>query len=210
LRLTRLLREWLRVEQCRKDFVVLECERELSYRIGPVALTLRVDRIDRQDDKLVVIDYKTGIPASVNNWAAARITEPQLPIYALALSSAMPTDQIGALVFGKVRLGEARFTGLSATDKFVDRVCGMHHVRGAPFAAFPDWEALLAHWHARIAAVAEEFARGAAGVRDGREGLDHCEVLPLLRLPERDAYRAGLFREPASASSHPHSPRQEY
>lgn len=197
LRLNRLLREWLQAELRRADFVVLECEREIRHQIGPVALTMRVDRIDQQDGKLVVIDYKTGTPGRIQDWAAARITEPQLPIYALALSSAEPAAPVGALVFGKVRLGEARFVGLSATDKFVDRVRGMHHVPGAPFAAFPDWGALQAHWQERIAAVADEFARGVAAVSvDGTNGLDYCEVLPLLRLPEREAYRAGLFMQP--------------
>lgn len=198
LRLTRVLREWLQVEMRRADFTVLECERELRHQIGPVALTLRIDRIDRQDGKLVVIDYKTGIPGSIGNWAAMRITEPQLPIYALALSGAAPGEPVGALVFGKVRLGESRFTGLSATDKFVDRVRGMHKVPGAPFAAFTDWEALQAHWRERIAAVADEFARGVAGTDAGNAGdLAWCEVLPLLRLYERAACQTGFFTQSA-------------
>jgi len=210
LRLVRLLREWLQGEMRRTDFVVVGCERELRHRIGPVDLILRVDRIDEQDGRLVVIDYKTGIPGSIGNWAAARITEPQLPIYALALSGAAPAQQIGALVFGRVRIGSARFVGLSATDRFVDRVRGMHEVPGAPFAAFGDWDALQAHWRDRIAAVADEFARGVAGVRvDGSNGLDYCEVLPLLRLPEREAYCAGLFTQYiGGAGAHPS--RQEY
>ncbi|WBS04100.1 PD-(D/E)XK nuclease family protein [Pseudoduganella sp. SL102] len=209
LRLTRLLREWLQAEICRADFVVLECERELKHQIGPVALTLRIDRIDQQDGKLVVIDYKTGTPGSIHTWAATRIIEPQLPIYALALSNTTPTVQIGALVYGKVRLGESRFLGLSATDNFVDRVRGMHHVRGAPFAAFADWEALQVHWQERIEAVADEFARGMAGVSiDGMNGLDYCEVLPLLRLSEREAYRMGLLNEPVGHGNQPS--RQEF
>jgi probable DNA repair protein len=197
-RLNRLLHEWLEAELGRTDFAVVECEPEIKHQIGPVALTLRIDRIDRQDGKLVVIDYKTGVPAGLNNWAADRITEPQLPVYALALSSASSNERIGALAFGKVRLGESRFTGLSATDNFVKGVRGMHRVAGKPFAAFPDWDALQAHWHARIGAVADEFARGVAAVSlDDTAGLDYCEVLPLLRLPEREACRAGLFAPPA-------------
>lgn len=199
VRLRLLLREWLEAEMRRADFLVVECEREIKHEIGRVGLTLRIDRIDRQDGKLVVIDYKTGVPAGIKNWAAARITEPQLPVYALALSRVSPAGQIGALVFGKVRLGESRFTGLSATDNFVDRVCGMHKVRGAPFAAFPDWDALQAHWHTRIQAVAEEFASGVASVTFAdAAALDYCEVSPLLRLAEREACRAGMFLPPVS------------
>jgi len=192
-RLTRLLREWLAAEMQRSDFTVMECEREVKHAIGPVALTLRIDRIDEQDGQLVVIDYKTGTLANASAWAAARITEPQLPIYALALTSSDAQARVGALVFGKVRLGETRFMGLSATDKFVKGVPGMHAMRGKPFAAFPDWNALQAHWRERIAAIADEFARGAAAVRvEGNAKLEYCDVLPLLRLPERESLRAGL------------------
>jgi probable DNA repair protein len=198
LRLHRILHEWLELEMRRADFVVVECEREIKHRIGRVALTLRIDRIDRQDGKLVVIDYKTGVPPGIRSWAAVRIVEPQLPIYALALSGAASDEQIGALIFGKVGLGDAGFTGLSATDKFVGNVRGMHQVVGKRFVAFPNWNTLQAHWGTRIAAVADEFARGEAAVDlDDTAGLEYCEVLPLLRLPEREACRAGMFKPPA-------------
>jgi exodeoxyribonuclease-5 len=193
LRLTLLLNEWLSMELKRVDFEVVECEREVQYTVGPIALTLRIDRIDRQEDKLVVIDYKTGSQVDTNNWASARITEPQLPIYALVLSGEQPAQQVGALAFGKVRPGESRFTGVSATPKFVAGVQGMHQVRNQCFAAFADWDALQTHWRERIAAIADEFACGHAGVIVNDDtNLDYCEVLPLLRLPEREALRTRL------------------
>jgi exodeoxyribonuclease-5 len=193
LRLSLLLNEWLSVEIRRADFEVIECEREVQYTVGLIALTLRIDRIDQQEGKLVVIDYKTGSQVDTNNWASARITEPQLPIYALVLSGEQPAQQVGALVFGKVRPGESRVTGVSATPKFVVGVQGMHQMRNKCFAAFTDWDALQAHWRERIAAIADEFACGHAGVIVNDDtNLDYCEVFPLLRLPEREALRARI------------------
>jgi exodeoxyribonuclease-5 len=193
VRLRLLINEWLAVELKRGDFEVVECEREVRHTIGRIALTLRIDRIDQQEGKLVVIDYKTGSQVDINNWASARITEPQLPIYALVLSSGQPAQQVGALVFGKVRPGASKFTGVSETQDIVIGVKSMHKMRNAPFAAFADWDALQAHWRDRIAAIADEFAHGHAGVIvDADTNLDYCEVLPLLRLPEREALRARL------------------
>jgi probable DNA repair protein len=200
-RLAELLQEWLERELERADFTVLECEREVRSTVGRIALTLRIDRIDLQDDGAVVIDYKTGSPVDTRNWAAARITEPQLPLYALALSGSDPGHAVAALAFARVRPGETRFAGLSAQGGSVKGVTGMHQARERRFAAFADWNALQDHWRARIGAMAREFADGAAGVAFADAGqLAHCEVLPLLRVPERETLR---LRAAATAAAGP-------
>jgi len=51
---------------------------------------------------------------------------------------------------------------------------------------FPDWIAVITHWRERLHAVAKEVGQGRAGVVFADEAaLQYCEVLPLLRLPER-------------------------
>ena len=62
---------------------------------------------------------------------------------------------------------------------------------------FADWSAVLVHWRERLQAVAREVGDGVAGVVFADEaGLRYCDVLPLLRLPERrrllQAANAGL------------------
>lgn len=53
-------------------------------------------------------------------------------------------------------------------------------------AQFPDWPAVIAHWQARLHAIAREVRDGVAGVSFADEAdLKYCDVLPLLRLPER-------------------------
>lgn len=45
---------------------------------------------------------------------------------------------------------------------------------------------MLEHWRGRLQAVAREVGAGVAGVVFADEAeLRYCEVLPLLRLPER-------------------------
>ena len=52
--------------------------------------------------------------------------------------------------------------------------------------AFSDWASLLTHWKSSIEAIAQEIKSGEAAVRfNDEQALAYCEVLPLLRLPER-------------------------
>jgi exodeoxyribonuclease-5 len=51
---------------------------------------------------------------------------------------------------------------------------------------FPDWQSLLDHWKVSIQSIARELKSGEASIRfESEKQLAYCEVLPLLRLPER-------------------------
>ena len=51
---------------------------------------------------------------------------------------------------------------------------------------FDDWQSLLNYWKTSIEAIAHEIKMGEAAVKFNHESdLMYCEVLPLLRLPER-------------------------
>ena len=53
-------------------------------------------------------------------------------------------------------------------------------------AKFPDWPAVIAHWKTSIIATAQSIKAGDAAVRfENEKQLAYCEVLPLLRLAER-------------------------
>ena len=72
----------LALERTRPPFAVVETERELHGQIGGLDLRLRVDRVDRVGDQLVVIDYKSGAIRKAP-WRGARMEAPQLPLYAV-------------------------------------------------------------------------------------------------------------------------------
>lgn len=192
-RMIRLLDGWLALERGRPaPFVVQAVEREVSLEIGEIGVRTFIDRIDRlEDGRLVVIDYKTGSAIDTRNWASDRVTEPQLPIYA---ALAAPVEgEVAALAFAKVLLADPAFAGLAEEDGLLPGVGALDAKparRTFPAAEFPDWPALLEHWRRALHAIAREIAAGEAGVRVADErALAWCEVLPLLRLPER---RAGL------------------
>ncbi|WP_263385223.1 PD-(D/E)XK nuclease family protein [Granulicella arctica] len=104
-RLLRLLDPWLLEEMKRQvPFAVKLQETELAdVRIGPLRLTLRVDRIDETEFGDVILDYKTG-EARSQSWLTDRPDEPQLPLYAV-LSAA---ENLAGVAFAQVRAGEGK------------------------------------------------------------------------------------------------------
>ncbi|MCX7626993.1 MAG: PD-(D/E)XK nuclease family protein [Methylophilaceae bacterium] len=195
-RLQALLTVWLEYERTRPPFVVQDCERQVTLDIAGLRVSLTLDRIDRlEDGRWVVLDYKTGSKPDFRSWAEDRIADPQLPVYA---ALAMADEEVAAVCYAKVRADAQQFIGIAATDGILPGVKALEGARSVfPETRFPSWQALLAHWRERLEAIAMEILAGEAAVKFRDEAdLRHCEVLPLLRLPERKLQyeRGGWYR----------------
>ena len=181
-RLFKLINDWLAYEKSRGvGFNIVACEAEKKINIRGIEITLKIDRIHLlENGGYEFIDYKTGQVPKVASWGEDRITEPQLPIYAVFYLE--DASHVIGVHFGMVKIAEHAFTGLSA-----ENFEGEPEKRKPAFIReFTDWEHLLTHWKTSIEAVAEEVRNGEAAVRFSDEkDLAYCEVLPLLRLPER-------------------------
>ncbi len=185
-RLARLLSLWLAVEKQRETgFSVVACEQEAVVEIEKIRVRMFVDRIDQlADGRRVIIDYKTGAAIDTRNWASPRITEPQLPIYA-AIAAREP---VAAVVFAKVLADKPGFSGIAEEANLLPGVRGLGDPKEKRFDPehFPNWPAVITHWHDSLHAIAREVRDGVAGVMVADEAaLAYCPVLPLLRLAER-------------------------
>lgn len=188
-RLHRLTLAWLQEIELQRslDFAVTAREQEQFVNIEGISIRLVMDRIDMLDDgSLVLLDYKTGRQNDFRNWAADRITEPQLPVYAAFV---LAEQDVAAVCFARVRIGEYGFVGISRDEDVVPGAVAIASDRGRklfPQDAFPDWQSVLMHWRHSIERIARELRSGEAAVRfEDESQLIYCEVLPLLRLPER-------------------------
>jgi probable DNA repair protein len=187
-RLSKLALTWLwEVERERPQaFSVSMIEKKFNPFIEGIQVKLVIDRVDTlADGRLVVIDYKTGSAPDYKNWASDKITEPQLPIYAAFV---LQDEDIAAVCFGKLRLTDGGFTGVAAEDDIVSGIKAFNHEKNKLFdpQAFPDWPSILQHWRRQITHTAQALKAGdAAVVFESEKDLDYCDVLPLLRLPER-------------------------
>lgn len=188
-RLLLLMEAWLQFEATRQaPFAVEACERKIIQDIEGIEVRVSIDRMDLLDDgQLVIIDYKTGAIPDYKNWAEPRMTEPQLPIYAAVL--ALADQSVAAICFAGVKRTEQIFSGIAAEADLLPGVKNLEDKKTREtFAveALPDWQALLQFWQQNIRAIASEIKAGEAAVRfTDEKDLKYCEVLPLLRLPER-------------------------
>ncbi|MDP1596738.1 MAG: PD-(D/E)XK nuclease family protein [Methylotenera sp.] len=181
-RLAKLIGDWLQFEKARGiSFNMVACEVEKQVQICGIEVTLKIDRIHQlESGELVFVDYKTGQIPKIKSWGEDRITEPQLPIYAAFYTD--DVKQVAGVYFGMVKIAEHTFSGV-----------GVENFEAEPdkrkpvfIKEFTDWQNLLTHWRTAIEAIAEEvkFGKSAAQFSDEIE-LAYCEVMPLLRLPER-------------------------
>lgn len=188
-RLIRLAQQWIEAERKRPiRFTVLDCEREVPVDLQGIHVRLVMDRIDQlPNGDVVIIDYKTGQHIDTKNWATDRLTEPQLPLYAAIAPP--PEGPVVGLVFGKVTLKEPRWYGLTQDDDVVPGAHGFnnrHARRQFEAARFPNWGTLLTHWSTALHQVAQDIQQGQAAVRFERAtDLQYCDVVPVLRLQER-------------------------
>ena len=180
-RLYKLIIAWLQYEKERGiTFSVVECEADKKVSICGIEVTLKIDRIQQlENGELEFIDYKTGQEPKMSSWHEGRITEPQLPIYAVFNANKV---KISSVQFAWVKIAAHAFIGVS-TDNFK---ADPDKRKPKFLQAFADWQSLLNHWKACIEAIAQEIKMGEAAVKYNYENdLMFCEVLPLLRLPER-------------------------
>lgn len=173
-RLRRVLSGWLELELERElPFEVKLSEKQFDdVRVGPLRLSVRMDRVDKVEGGEVLIDYKTGT-ASPADWLTTRPDEPQLPLYAI-LSDA---DQLQGVAFGLVRAGEGRELKGYASP-------GILPGKPTKLKEAPTLAAQVERWRTVLEALAEEFHSGDARVRPKTypKTCEHCGQRLLCRL----------------------------
>ncbi len=170
VRLTRLLNDWLSAELQRPDFVVIEQETRQSVSIGPLQLSLRVDRVDLVDGRHVILDYKTG-EASTSEWLSDRPDKPQVPLYAIlsqetAGTATSPSSPLGAVGFALVRAGsDLKLRGFEAAPGIL--YSPGSRTKPAKMEA-ETFEAQIARWREILEQLANDFVKGDTRVRPKR------------------------------------------
>lgn len=180
-RLNKAVLEWLAVDESRPEgFQAALQESAVDLQLGPLNLSLRLDRMDHlPDGTSVVIDYKGGQKHSIKEWFGERPKEPQLPMYALALAEREP---LSALAFGNLKPGSRGYSGLSRQSDVMPGVTAVDQARDLPVG---DWDQLQQHWRAVLGHLAQQFADGRAVV-DPRDPLvcQHCALMSLCRVQD--------------------------
>jgi ATP-dependent helicase/nuclease subunit B len=182
MRLVELVTAWLRYELTRIPFTVAETELDRNVAIHGLALKLRLDRVDRlANGTQLVIDYKSG-NVSPTSWDLPRPDDVQLPLYA-GFALDRETQELGGLVFAKVRAGQHGFAGrvLDARSQLLRDLGSQSALVKRPFTA----EELI-DWRDYIEKMAMDFIEGHAEVnpREYPRTCEHCGLEALCRIRE--------------------------
>jgi probable DNA repair protein len=173
-RLQRLLRPWLELELARPAFAVKQRETASSdVQIGPLRMSVRMDRVDETAGGELVIDYKTGI-ADTKEWLSDRPDAPQLPLYAVVSDP----ERLGGVAFAQLRVGkEMGWKGFAARDGVL---LNPKRLKAESFAA------QIEHWRDVLTKLAEQFAAGDASVQPKiyPKTCTYCEQRLLCRVVE--------------------------
>ena len=170
-RLIEILQRWLKEESQRPPFKVLSHEQKATIELAGLAVDVRADRADQlPDGRLVLIDYKATAPFT-SSWRGERITEPQLPLYALnSLDNGRP---VGVVAFAQVQAEKQFFRG-AANEKGLLRL-SKHEPLDAD---------VMAGWRVALEGVAREYLEGVARVTWSPDACAFCNLAALCRKQE--------------------------
>ena len=177
-RVVALISHWLEYKEKPRlqDFEIDALETAMDTQMMGIPLKLRIDRIDRIGDKRLVIDYKTG---SIDGKAlnSDSLTEPQLPIYALAASDDTPVD--GVML---AQLRNPDDLKVHMRSNWANSVVAKR-VHDNDVDSLEKWQAELDAWEGALQGMAEGILAGNIA-HDYSTQLDRsfsAYLLPLLR-----------------------------
>jgi len=194
-RAQRILADWLAFEAQRAPYAIVAAEQSLTWQHGSLALTVRLDRIDRlADGRLVIIDYKTAarLPNPLADWTRERPVALQLPFYAAVLhaeksddaDTSQDTRTVAALMLAQLHARSIAVAGIADGDVGVPDLSDAAQVFDGKL---PDatWPAVLTRWQRAITQLADEYLTGVAtNTALCRDDLQYCDALAFLRLVE--------------------------
>ena len=174
-RLNLLLNQWIDFELQRPDFKIQSIEWSTQLTIHDFIFTVRMDRIDCLDDhSLLVIDYKSGQQANSSGWQDDRLTNPQMPLYVLALGS-----ECESAALALVKRGESKLVGISKNSTDIKGIRSTHKDEETK-----QWTAMKNQWQSKISNLIFEIKDGYAAVMPDKSSnpCEHCDMVLLCRV----------------------------
>jgi ATP-dependent helicase/nuclease subunit B len=179
-RLQQLVIGWLEVDKQRSAFVVVQREKKEACTIGGLQLHTIADRLDRlDDDRVVIVDYKTG-DVSEKNWFTERMADPQLPLYSVIIQ-----EPLAGVLFARVKKGEFRYFGITDDKSIAPGVKGLAAAR----KVLPDCKSIkevIDFWREKLESLVSEFKSGQAAVSPVsiHTSCRYCDIKPICRIGE--------------------------
>ncbi|WP_454781949.1 PD-(D/E)XK nuclease family protein [Legionella sp. WA2022007384] len=144
-RLKRLVQTCLEWEKQRTPFTVEALEQSYEINLAGLDFQVRVDRLDKVEEKKWVIDYKSTLPSS-KPWNEERPKESQLLLYALL------DEQINTLLLLQLKTGKISCSGFSEEKQSISGITSLKKEE--------TWEEYRDIWQKQLTDLATEFQEG--------------------------------------------------
>lgn len=147
-RVKKIIMLYLELEMARPPFTIKHIEFSINFIASKLNISLRLDRVDElENGDWLIIDYKTGSP-SISHWFSERLTEPQLPIYALT------EPKIKGIVYGQLQQRDIKNKGVCAYDMNIKGIESIEKKYKT------DWQEQLKQWQHAVHLLADEYIDG--------------------------------------------------
>ncbi|MDA7742417.1 PD-(D/E)XK nuclease family protein [Francisellaceae bacterium] len=178
-RLIKVINEWLNYEKQRVEpFDVVACEQAIRINLEGVELKLRVDRIDQlSSGGLIIIDYKTSKSLSIQSWINTRVSEPQLPLYAIFYDA-------DAIAYAQVNHTKFSFTSISNIPGWVTEKIPKSLSDNTQVKNFDNWGSLLDFWKLNFSQSLIDYKKGKIDLIPGV----HCQFCEFSDICRKETY----------------------
>lgn len=184
-RILELCLEWLKLEEKRTSFKVLETEQEHYITLAGIEFKIKIDRIDQVDGKALILDYKSG-RASINNILKTPIKAPQLAVYLNATQ-----QEVAGIGYGLLHSDDGvKFSALVEDDTVIDNARSLK-----VYAAMAkkeeseyhevNWPDFLQSLKQEVLELAQQIKEGNASMRfESDADIQYAAGYLALRVPE--------------------------
>ncbi|MFZ9035179.1 MAG: PD-(D/E)XK nuclease family protein [Francisellaceae bacterium] len=174
MRLQQLVLKWLQYEKSRHEgFDIIALEKRIELKLAGVALTLRIDRIDRLDrGAVVIIDYKTGQNFSIKKLLEDPIGEPQLPLYAIY-------EEADAVAVAVVHGRNIKFETVSGIENWLTESLPVTY--GDKKGQLQNFDELRDFWRQNLSRTMERFIAGDITLTPSPQHCQFCRFGAICR-----------------------------
>lgn len=150
IRVQKIISDWFEnVEAKRTSFSCYKTEANITTELAGFTINLIIDRIDKINDQLLLIDYKTSSTINTKGWLNDRLTEPQLPLYAITI------DNVCGIAFAQTLVKNSAIKDLSSQAILANKKTKTNHEQ---------WQAHQKTWQDKLEILAAEIKSGKANL----------------------------------------------
>ncbi|SFV66919.1 RecB family exonuclease [hydrothermal vent metagenome] len=157
-RLLHILQKFIDLELKRDAWIIEKVEDKQSVNIKGLEFDIRLDRMDKVDEKTIIFDYKSSANKSANLLLNTPLKEPQLPIYAI-------NKNVQSIAFICLTTLEIKYIGLGDLVPFN---------KGKPKA--------MKDWQEELSQTSIDFQNGLASVLPTKDICKYCNLKSLCRI----------------------------